>query len=210
MALTLPLNLPDTKLGNQVELSVGYLVGVNKSPTSSVQQTIVYPGEQWYASVDLPILKNADGRKWTAFLLALGGRRHPFLMGDWAHPIPAGVAGTNPGLPAVDGDSQLGTTLNIKDCPADITNYFKAGDYFQLGSGLTTSLQQVVLDADTDSSGKASLEVRPGIRNSFVDGALLTLTNPKGLFRMSNNKNPWVETPGTNYAISFEAEEYIV
>lgn len=201
------INMPVSSCAASVKFAINRVVGVTSSPYSLSSQTFKWPGEQWMADFDMPPMTNKEtAYEWKAFGVALEGKYGMFLLGDPSAKVPVGV-GT--GSPKVDGAGQLGNTLNTKDWTPGIEGIMKAGDMFQLGSGLTARLYMVVEDADTDTSGDTTLVIQPALRSSPADGAAIVVNNPVGLFRLSSNSFSWQVTPGPVWRMSFQAEEVI-
>lgn len=203
MALSYPLSLP-SKGPRRLQWRAGSTVGVSTSPFTAEDQVYVHQGEWWECDVTLPPMKRADAEPWVGFLLGLNGREGTFLLGDSANTAPRGV-GT--GTPLVKGGSQTGKTLETDGWTAGQTGILKAGDWFQLGSGSSARLHKVVQDADSDGSGNATLEIWPRLRSSPADNAALTVSSPKGLFRLLSNQREWSLELAAVYGISFSCRE---
>jgi hypothetical protein len=154
-------------------------------------------------------MKREDADEWNAFLTSLNGQFGTFLLGDPLAANPRGSAGVTPGTPLVNGTSQTGNILAIDGCPESATGYLKAGDYIQLGSGSTSRLYKVLSDVNTTSDGAASIDIWPDLRESPSDNAPVTVTNTKGLFRLSSNESSFTISNASIYGISFGAVEAI-
>ena len=109
----------------------------------------------------------------------------------------------------VNGASQSGNTLIIDGATASQTGYLKAGDYIQLGTGLSSRLHMVVEDADTDGSGNATLSIEPALRTSPSDDLAITVSNTKGVFRLVTNETEWDANSVSVYGITFAVTEYL-
>lgn len=182
----------------------GSVVGVSTSPFSREQQVYAHQGDWWEVDVSLPAMKRADAEPWVAFLLALNGREGTFLLGEPINTAPRGV-GT--GTPLVKGASQTGRTLLTDGWTISQTGILKAGDWFQLGTGSSSRLHKVVQDADSDGSGNATLEIWPRLRVSPADNAALTVSSPKGVFRLAGNMREWSLEQAAIYGLSFSCVE---
>ena len=101
---------------------------------------------------------------------------------------------------------QKGTFL-LGDPLASTTGYLKAGDYIQLGSAATAQFYKVLTDADSNSSGEATLQIWPNLRSSPSDGATVVVSNAKGVFRLSSNETSWNINRLSLYGITFGATE---
>lgn len=183
------------------------VVGVTESPYSFAEQAFKWPGEAWMAEFDLPPIRDrAIAMEWIAFGLALQGKYGRFLFGDPSAVTPQGVA---TGTPLVDGGGQTGNVLNTKGWSNSITGILKAGDYIQLGTGLSSSLHMVVATSNSDGTGKAGLYIEPALRTSPADNAPIIVTNAQGVFRLDQNDFSWSIQPGPVWRISFTAREAI-
>ena len=98
--------------------------------------------------------------------------------------------------------------LNLKNMTVGGT--IKAGDYIQLGTGLTSRLHKNLIDVTADGSDEAILDIWPALRNSYNDSDTVVTVNPVGLFRLTANESPYTVTPGLLYGgMSFGAREAI-
>lgn len=120
---------------------------------------------------------------------------------------PRGTASSSAGTPVVNGASQTGDTLNIDGVPASQTGYLKAGDYIQLGSGLTSRLYKVLDDADSNASGEVSLTIYPDLRSSPADDSTVVVSDAKGLFRLNTSAHQWTINQDSFYSMTFGAIE---
>jgi hypothetical protein len=107
----------------------------------------------------------------------------------------------------VNGASQTGSSLVIDGATTTQTDWLKAGDWIQLGTGSSSKLHKVVQDVDTDGSGNATLEIWPDLRSSPADNAAINLSTCKGVFRLNNNISSWNINSISSYGIEFEAVE---
>ena len=207
MAITYPLSTPTNKTIASITLVARNVIGVSTSPFNFKQQVHQYSGQRWEADITLPRMAREDAEQWVAFLMSLYGQKGTFLLGDPLGGTARGSAATAAGTPVVNGASQTGGTLNIDGLPASATGYLKAGDYIQLGSAATSQLYKVLADADSNSSGEASLDIYPNLRSSPADGATVVVSNAKGLFRLASNETSWNINNLAFYGITFGAVE---
>ncbi len=137
-------------------------------------------------------------------MAALRGREGSFLMGD---PARAAVLGTWLGQsPLVNGGSQTGYTLAI-DGLTPTTTIGAKGDYFQLGSGLTSRLYRLTQGFTANGSGQATLDFWPRLREIPADNAPLTLVAAKGLFKLNTNLRSWTLQDALDSGISLDCVE---
>ena len=120
-----------------------------------------------------------------------------------------GTAGSSAGTPLVNGASQTGNTLIIDGATASQTGYLKAGDYIQLGTGITQRLHMVIDDANSDGSGNVTLNIEPALRSSPDNNLGIVVANTKGVFRLASNETNWEANAVSTYGLTFAVKEYL-
>ena len=207
MAESYPLTFPTQTGVTSVEITATDVVSISESPFTLAQQVVRHAGARWSATIRIPPVKRSDSEYWNSFLLRLRGQFGTFLLGDPNAATPRGSAASAAGTPVVNGASQTGNELAIDGLPTSATGYLLAGDYIQLGSGSTARLYKVLEDVDTNGSGEATLNLWPDLRSSPADGATVTVSGAKGLFRLATNDATWTINNAGFYSISFAAVE---
>lgn len=192
MAITYPLDTPDTIGIEQIEIRAANAVVTSQSPFTYKQQVIAHTGQRWEATVGIPSVRRDKAAEWTAMLVALKGSQGTFLLGDPDYKEPRGTVSSV----TVTGDTRDETVSVV------MTGSLLAGDYIQLGSGPTARLHKVL----QDQTGDGDLEIWPALRDDY-SGATAIYTNPKGVFRLSQNVTSWAINNSSAYGISFEAVE---
>lgn len=201
------VTLPTPFCLNSAIFTLRSVVSRTASPYTLQEQAFKWPGEQWMIDANVaPIVGRANAAKWQAFGLSLQGGYGYFLMGDPLGKQPRGVAS---GTPVVNGAGQSGNTLMTEGWAFGVTGIMLAGDYIQIGTGLSAKLHMVVEDANSDGSGNALLKISPSLRSSPADGAAIITENTVGLFRMGSNDFSWSVAPGQVYKFSFQAMEVV-
>lgn len=204
MTITFPLAIPTVRGPNAIRIRARSAVASSESPFTLKSQVYVWSGDGWEADIDLPPLSRAEGDDWIAFLLSLNGMEGSFLMGD---PVYATQRGTwVGGSPLVNGASQTGKGLNIDGLTVGVT--IKNGDWFQMGSGLNTSLYKIVKDTTANGSGQAAIDFWPRLRATPADNEALVLSSPKGCWRLAANTREWSMDLALKYGIKFSCREY--
>lgn len=206
MAITYPLTLPTHTGLMNVNLRAVNTVAISTSPFTYKQQIHSHSGQRWEAEISLPPMRRANAEIWVSFLLSLKGPKGTFLLGD---PICKTAQGNLGGTPLVNGADQTGDTLAIDGCSASVTDWVKAGDYIQLGSGSSSTLHKVLQDADSNSTGEVSLDIWPSIRTAPADDAAVTTSNAVGLFRLASGIQDWSVNNIEVYGITFACVEAI-
>lgn len=87
------------------------------------------------------------------------------------------------------------------------TGILKAGDWIQLGSGSATRLHKVLDDVNSDASGNATLSIWPSLRSSPSDNAQITVSSPKGQWRLASNEIQYSIDEASVYGITFACVE---
>lgn len=204
MAISFPLSLPSVGGISGIQFSMLDAVGVGESPYTFSQEVFEHAGKRWAAEVQLAAMKRADAEYWVAFLATLKGRKGTFLMGD---PIGATARGIATGTPLVNGASQTGQTLITDGWTINQTGILKAGDWIQLGSGLTSRLHKVLQDANSDGTGNATLELWPGPRTAPADNAAIVVASTKGLWRLTSNTRDYDIRAAQIFGMTFSCVE---
>ncbi len=185
------------------------IASVGSSYTGEIANVFEWPGaESWTGTIELPPMSSAIEAAWRACLLQCRGISNAILIGDDRHLHPAGV---------VDGkskpvcDTSIATNnlamskyLVTRGWQANTFHLLRAGDYIQIGYRLHTVLD----DVHADSTGAATLELWPSLREQPPDGLTIILNNPRGLFRLGNNKTTFSYDYTRLSHMSFPIREY--
>jgi len=194
MAITYPLDIPNTIGIESIELRAVNSVATSQSPYTYKQQIVSHGGQKWEASVNIPSVRRDLAGAWKAMLVALKGQEGTFLMGDPDYTTPQGTVSACT-LTGDAGDDSVTVVM---------TGTLKAGDYIQLGAGINSKLHQVL----QDQSGNGTLEIWPSLRSTYTN-ATVVFNSPKGVFRLATNMTSWSINNSSSYGISFEAVEVI-
>jgi hypothetical protein len=130
------------------------------------------------------------------------------LEEDSTEPTPyQKVIGSFGDTPLVNGGSQSGETLLIKSLNQSVVGIIKAGDYIQLGTGSGTRLHKVLSDVTSDSSGNASVDIWPSLRESPPNNSIVYVVGTVGRFRLSQNIQMWEINNISSYGMTFDCIE---
>jgi hypothetical protein len=210
MSLSFPLAMPTDVIGiSEIELRAENTVGLTQSPFTYRQQVFRYPGQRWTASIAIAPVNRQFGEPWVAFLLALNGQAGTFLLGDPLGSKPRGALAPSVAVKVDGNQNAQSSSINIKGLPNSTTGLFLPGDYIQLGSGATATLHKILLAANSDASGKATLEIWPYPRRNLLDDEVVVYTDAKGRFRLAGNQQAWTIANNLRYGVSFEAVEAV-
>jgi hypothetical protein len=189
----------------KINFGASNLIGLSKSPFTLQQETYQWPGEEWLVDVSLPPMAQATAEAWINFLVSLRGQLGTFYLADPTHTAPNGV-GT--GTPVVNGaQSAMSKTLATKGWTHGVTGILKAGDLIQVGTGVQQRIYKVLVDANSDGSGLATLDIFPALREGVSDNQGITLANPAGTFRLQSNERNWTVDLAKVHGIDFKCEE---
>jgi len=208
MAISYPLALPTHTGIAQIELRATNAVAYSRSPFTFAGQAHAYTGKAWQADVTLPSMKREDAERWVAWLISLKGQLGTFYLGDPAATTPLGSARDTDTI-LVDGAVSSGDTISIDSAPASQTDYLKAGDYMEIGTGVNRQLFKVLNDVDTDGTGSATVDVWPNVRTSIADDAAVTVQSAQGIFRLASNEQSFSINEASIYGITFGAIEAV-
>lgn len=203
MAISYPLTPPASPKPRRLSLAPMTAAGIHSSPFTFAQQVQEHQGQLWGLDVVLPPMKRSDAEPWLAMFLKLHGIVGTFLYGDLSSDTPQGIA---TGTPLVNGASQTGYQLTTDGWTVSQTGILKAGDYIGLGSGSGSQLYKVEDDVDSDGAGNAVLNIWPDLRSSPGDDDPITVSSPRGVFRMREAPS-WDIDEALVYSISFSAME---
>lgn len=197
MAITFPVTPPSTPGFKRLVFRMRVITGITVSQFSGEQQVFGHQGESWEAEAALPPMKRADAEAWISFLLSVRGMQGSFFLGDRGGKTPRG----NPSAVTVNGAHSARSTTLVLSGSGDL----KAGDYLQVGAGVTQRLYKVL--ADLALPGTA--DIFPRLREALSSGAAVATSNTKGVFRLAKNDVAWDLDEALIYGIGFSAIEAI-
>lgn len=178
MAITFPLTLPTVGGISEIEWNKESSVIAQESPFSKKIKVSDWGGKRHSAMVEVAPMHANDARKWEAFFLSLNGMEGTFWLPPTVDNV---ITGLGAGTPLVNGGSQSGQELVTDGWDASQTGVLKAGDWMQVGN----YLYRILEDEDSDISGNATFDIWPNLRSIPADNDPITITNPKGLFRVA-------------------------
>ena len=170
-----------------------------ESPFTFKKQIYQHLGTKWEAEITLPPLTDQESRAVQAFLTGLKGQAGTFLFGNPLHTSPYGTAtSVTLSANATIADDEL-------TCNGDGT--LLAGDFFQLGSGSDSRLYQVVEDVTVGTG--STVKIEPPIKVAATSGDSLTLTNPKGAWRLTTSDVEWAINNASIHGITIPCVEAV-
>lgn len=176
----------------------------NTSRWGGSRQVQLLPGARWKTSIQFaPQLYSQNAKAWRAFFVNLDGIAQTFKV----FPEP----GERPimGNPRVNGAGQTGSTLNIKTLTNPIgTPFADVGDWISLPLP-TKGYQLLMLIAvsNTDGSGNAPVIVRPQLRESPANHAVIEARRPYAEMALADDTIGWERDVMRNHTFNFDAQE---
>ncbi len=206
MAITYPRVLPN--LTDVVSIGPRFKtkVGVTEGEYTFATKTLKFKGQRWEIDYVLVPMAVAKANVWIAWLASMNGREQTFLSPMSIKTTSEGSASSS-SAPLVNGADQTGNTLAIDGAPTSETNYFKAGDFFQLGSNDSTArIYMVLQDSNTDGSGEVTLDIWPDLYSSPANNATVTVSDPRGVFKLKSNITEYIiDNAGAYRQLRFSA-----
>lgn len=195
----MPLTMPTTK-PTQTEWTIISNARTFVSPITGAIQTVQRTGNRWRVTLSYENLFDSERAVMQAFLSQLTATANNFFLEDHSYSRRADGAGT----PLVAGTGQSGNQLVIDGWTSG-TYAFLAGDFFEVNG----ELKMCVADA-TISAGSATVDFVPELRSSPADNAAVTISNPKGIFRLTSPETTWSNRSPRISSFSFECVEDVL
>lgn len=202
--------MPDYPGFESIDLSFMDTVGKVVSPfVPSSVQTQSWPGaDGWRATFTLPKMPRYTAAAWRGWLAELRGIQNVFQLGDPLCTSPMGLAEGTP--VCAPGNTIMSTSLLTSGWTPNVDGQLLAGDYIQVGYRLYMVCETV----NSDSDGDATIIIWPSLReiptseeSSPPSAVPLTLTNTKGVFRLSSNVRTWHLETSKLLQFSVQCEE---
>lgn len=185
-------------------------VGTNVSPFTGTTQTQIWPGAWWGCKVEYAPLTAVQGDAVISFLAQCGGMASVFQLPDPMHTAPRGsVAGS----PLANGNMGAGSrTFSIQGFTPNAVNVLLPGDLISpLYPPLAAFGYRAYKCLDTvsaDSSGNATFNIWPPLREPVVTTEYLSFANVTCAFRLKTNSQEYSSnSEGRLYTITFECVE---
>jgi len=201
--ITYPIDHPTSPGFTGIKWSPRSAVATQESPFTFHEKTYVWAGQQRIVGIELPAMAMSDAKQWSTFGLELNGSEGTFYLRDSLGKYAQGAV---TGIGYVKGASQTGQDLITDGWAANVSGLFKKGDWIQVG----TRLHTVLVDADSNASGEATLSLWPKIRTAPADNLELPYgENAKGLFRLTSFPEFGWDVSRLMVGFTFQAKEVI-
>ncbi len=184
MAITFPLDVP-LEFVQEVNFDLETASAYAKSSFTRRIVTQEYEGDAWTLTLGYRGLTREKAQPVLAFKDSLRGPIGTFVMKFPGYDAPLGAAKNVASSPSVNGSGQAGSkTLTIGSATPSVEDWLLEGDIIQVGPASRPHWHRVLTNVDTDSSGEATIDVAPRIREDTLDGDLISYTSPLCLFRL--------------------------
>ena len=158
--------------------------------------------QRWVITADWVGLTRAQFAPIQALVLAQRGQWDTFSAALPAHKLPQGIA---TGTPLVRGANQQGRSLATRGWTANLAGVMKAGDF--LGIAGQTKVYMVTADANSDSTGSATLVIEPALLAIPSDTANLAVRNVPFTLALGGDTLESAVAPGGIYNFSLQLVE---
>jgi hypothetical protein len=204
------VSLPATPALASVTFNFIDAVSVVTSVFTGQVQSQSWPGaDALSGTCEYAPLTQAQADPIIAALMQCRGMSNAFQIGDPLKAKPRGTALGSPvvtltppsGMPALIAGSIYLYTVGWAHSSVGL---LLAGDYIQIGFRLHRVMDSVV----SDSSGNATIEVYPSLREVPTSGEIVQTSNCLGLFRRAANTGTWSADADGLTHISFKVQEY--
>jgi len=155
---------------------------INTSKVNNASEILDLEGAYWEAEFEFRNIKEEDALGLEGFLAAQRGSVGKFLAYDFRREQLDKDFTAN-----VNGANQDGNTLDISGL-TPLQTLAKIGERFQLGDGANAELKMLTKHVTSDDSGNATIEFESPVRKIPATNTPLYFKQPKGLFRLANNK----------------------
>jgi len=131
---------------------------------------------------------------WQPLMVNLRGHVNHLAMWDYGQPAPVG---TMRGTLTVSGTPAAGaTTATITGGAGQASTTLKAGDWLQFGTGLTSQLVMITVDATANGSGVMNITFEPPLRIALSNGSAVAWDRPVAHYKMVNSDFLFYYEPG--------------
>ena len=138
-------------------------------------------GQAWAFTARWQMLTNAEAR---AVMGVVAGLRGPLNELTMIPPVLKDGVGIYSGTPLVNGGSQTGSSLILDGASTTITDWAKAGDYFNIAG--EEKVYQITADASSDGAGNVTLSIYPPLVSSPANNSAVTFSDVTFNMRMVN------------------------
>jgi hypothetical protein len=165
----MPLTLPTSPAPAQFALELVTARNELSPAFGGPVQRLNRKGSRWRATVSLPAMTYAEAMAWTDLRVEADT-----VVLDVPQP---GLEIGSPGTPLVKGSGQLGASLLIDGLTVGYV--IRKGQFLSVVTGSQRYLYQATAAATANGSGEATVAIRPMLRVSPADNAVVEIAAPK-------------------------------
>lgn len=173
---------------NEVTITLVSNAKIFPSPFTGAIQTIDRGGERLLLTLSYRNLITSKKALLLGWLARMNGQQHRVTLPFHAVDNQGAFGGT----PLVDGANQSGTSIDIKGCSNNITDWIVAGDVFSFNG----EMKICSANASSDGSGLITVSCYPRIRVSPADNDPVETTTPAGTFLLAEPRQGISLKPG--------------
>lgn len=165
----------------------------------SVQAQIL-GAPRWAFTITSGVLRPDQVPAWEAFIQRLRGQINRVRAWDWRREAPLGPASGTP----VVSTSALGASVATQGWGNSLAPVLRAGSYL----GINGELKRLSVDANSNSSGQATLQFEPPLRAAPPVGTTIVLVKPTAKFVMTTERPsmPQKGSKAPGWTLSFEED----
>ena len=152
--------------------------------------------QRWGIKFTYPQMLRSEFAPLHSFLISQRGQADTFTTLLPGHTSPRGSWG---GSPIVNGSGQTGRSINLRGMTASQVGIAKMGDLIKFPSG--NKVYMVTADANSDSSGAATLSIEPALLTSPIDGEAPVTTNVPFTVALASDTLDANISPGVLYGL---------
>lgn len=208
MAIVFPLTVPFEEFA-EVDVQDVNIATIQQTTFTGKDRLQAFDGDYWRLSMSYRNLPKDIARPVTGFIHSLRNSVGTFVVSFPGYDFPLGAAKDNPATPLVNGDGQAGSReLVVKNAPESIDDWLLPGDIIQVGPDDRPHWHTVLNSTSTNSSGQATVDIWPSLRNTTVNNDPIVTDFPKGLCRLTEAPQISVRRP-VLVSLSLSAREVV-
>jgi hypothetical protein len=183
-----------------VQFGASDAVAIVSSPfTGQTQRQQWLGADMLTAKCALMPLYSSEAAQWKSWLMAMRGMANAVQLGDPDAQAPKGIASSRTGVPVCNTGGSPSTvniagsqTLQVRGFAPNLFRLLDPGDAIQVGYRMYYVVDEPV---NSNSSGDATINIWPTLREQPPDGTAVILNQPKALFGLASNMRNWSLRP---------------
>jgi len=198
-SLTFPVTAPTTPAPSESRWFLRQYTASVQNDFDLSRNIASAPAARWESAFRLPSTTRDQLSNWLGFLAGLRGSYGSFYWGPSVAGDPSGAMASDGGSPLIkDAGAALAvgdTVLTVDGFTAGaVTGFAKTGDWFEVDD----YLYRLTEDSNKNASGEVTFTFQPPLKTAPADNAPVTVTSPKGVFRLKMNSMPQIGFNGSH------------